>query len=224
MKEHKQDDLHKEKFQIERIALFSDAVFAIAITLLIIEIRVPEVHDHHVTDAILWDHLRLVIPKFVGFLVSFFVIGLYWLVHHRMFRYVIHINQKLLWNNLLFLLPIVVMPFSTAVLSEYYNGTLRLPLAVYMTNICFTGFFSYRLWTIIGNPAYHLSANLNPVILKYYKSRALIIPSIFICIFLLSFINPWISYVIPPFLPLVTRLIKRHYIKKYPDVMKTHLQ
>jgi len=145
MKEHRQDDLHKDKFQLERIALFSDAVFAIAITLLIIEIKVPEVHNENVTDALLWDNFQSVIPKFIGFLVSFFMIEQYWLMHHRMFRYVIHTSQKLLWNNLLFLLPIVVMPFSTSVLSEYYNGTLRLPLAVYMINICFTGFFSYRL-------------------------------------------------------------------------------
>jgi len=76
---------------------------------------------------------------------------------------------------------------------------------------------------LIGNPAYHLSADLNPVILKYNKSRALIIPAVFVCVFFLSFINPWISYIIPPFMPIVNKLVRRHYIKKYPDVLKAHL-
>ena len=224
MEKHKQDVSHKEQFQLERIALFSDAVFAIAITLLIIEIKVPEVHEASISDSMLLQRLTFTIPKFAGFFVSFFVIGLYWLSHHRMFRYVIHSNQKLLLNNLLFLLPVVVMPFSTSFLSEYYNGTLRVPLAVYTINIGFTGFFSYRLWKIIGDPKYHLSTGLNKIILKYNTTRALTIPTVFVCIFLLSFINTWISYIIPPITPFITKLIKRHYYKKYPDIMKDHLE
>ena len=218
------DDSHKEQFQLERLVLFSDAVFAIAITLLIIEVKVPEVHSEHVTDGELWHSLSAVIPKFAGFLVSFYVIGLYWLVHHRLFRYVTRSNQKLLWANLIFLMPIVVMPFSTAFLSEYYNGTLRLPLAVYALNISLTGFFCYRLWKIVGNPKFQLSTNLNKIVLRYNTARALIIPSLFILVLLLSFIRPWISYLVIPVIPLITRFIKRHYIKKYPDVMKSHLE
>lgn len=217
------DALEKEKFQLERIALFSDAIFAIAITLLIIEIKVPEIETSSISDNALWHGLVLTLPKFIGFLVSFFVIGLYWLAHHRMFRYVTHTNQKLLWNNLLFMLPIVVMPFSTSFLSEYYNAALRVPLAVYMITISFAGFFSFRLWQIIGNPKNQLSNGLNKVILGYNSARALIIPSVFICAFLLSFINTWISYIIPPLTPLATKFIKRYYHKKYPEILKDHL-
>ena len=161
MKEPVENELHKEKFQLERIALFSDAVFAIAITLLIIEIKVPELHSGEVSDDALLHGLAQIIPKFIGFLVSFFVIGLYWLSHHRLFKYVTASSQKLLWNNLFFLLPIVVMPFSTSFFSEYYSGSLRVPIGVYMTNISFAGFFSYRLWKIVGNPKYHLSNSMD---------------------------------------------------------------
>ena len=193
MAEVESENTHRDGLQLERMIFFSDAIFAIAITILIIEIKIPDIHSGSITDNQLWQGLVSIIPKFIGFLVSFFVIGLYWLAHHRMFRYVTHCSQKLLWNNLLFMLPIVVMPFSTAFLSEYYNVNLKLPLAVYTITICFAGLFSFRLWKIIGNPKNQLSTNLNSVIMRYNTARALIIPSVFLGAFILSFITTLVS-------------------------------
>ncbi|QIL41640.1 DUF1211 domain-containing protein [Pedobacter sp. HDW13] len=205
------------KFQLERIALFSDAVFAIAITLLIIEIRIPELHSDRLTDSELLQQLLPVTTKLIGFLISFFVIGLYWFSHHRMFGYVIRTNHRLLWNNLLFLLPIVIMPFSTSFLSEYYfNSNLRIPLAVYTATISLSGYFSFRLWKIIGNPVNHLSEHLPKEKLSYNITRSLTIPIVFICALLFSLVNIKISYFILPLAPLVTGLIKAWYAKKYP--------
>jgi uncharacterized membrane protein len=216
--------LEKEKFQLDRIAFFSDAIFAIAITLLIIEIRVPEIDSENLSDKTLFTASTQLIPKFIGFIISFFVIGLYWLAHHRMFKYITRSSQKLLWNNLIFMLPIVMMPFSTAFLSEYYNGVLRMPLTIYTINICMAGFFSYRLWRIIARPQNKLTNELNAVIFRYNATRALAIPIIFICMLLLSFVNILIAYLILPLTPLVSLLIKKYYLKKYPDIMATHLE
>lgn len=214
-----------EKFQLERIALFSDAVFAIAITLLIIEIRIPESHSENLTDKELLHGLLTVAAKLIGFLISFFVIGLYWFSHHRIFRYVTRVTHKLLWNNLLFLLPIVIMPFSTSFLSEYYfNNNLRLPFAVYTINICLSGYFSFRLWKIIANPINHLSQNLKKEQLSYNIARSLTIPIVFVCALLLSFININFSYFIPPLTPFVTKLIKAWYGRKYPAVLKSIIE
>ena len=91
--------------------------------------------------------------------------------HHRLFRYVQHYNQKMIWNNTVFLLTIIIMPFSTAVYSEYFNATLHTPVILYTINICCCGLYSYRLWHIIGNPKYRLSSHLDKVILRY-KQRA----------------------------------------------------
>src|SRR6266550_8626645 len=110
MSDHLQNELKKE-FQLERMILFSDAVFAIAITLLVIEIKVPQIDRHVATDALLLNALDELIPKFIGFFISFFIIGLYWTIHHRMFGYVIDYTRKLLWLNLIFLLAVVLMPF-----------------------------------------------------------------------------------------------------------------
>jgi uncharacterized membrane protein len=212
---------NSEEFQLERVVFFNDAVFAIAITLLIIDIKVPELHSTSISDNELMFKLSALIPKFIGFVISFFVIGLYWLAHHRMFKFVTAINQRLLWANLLFLLPIVIMPFSTSFLSEYYFSNLRLPFGIYTINICMTGFFSYRLWKIITNPKNKVSDTIDKVIIQYNTARALTIPFIFIFTFLVSFLTTYYFF-IPPFIPLTTRLITRHYFKKYPEIMNKY--
>jgi len=217
-------ELQKREFQIERIALFSDAVFAIAITLLIIEIKVPELEPNvHNTDKELLAKLLELIPRFVGFIVSFLVIGLYWLVHHRMFNHVINYNRKLLVTNLFFLLSIVMMPFSSGFYSDYYGSSLHLPILFYACNICFSGFMNYRLWKVIANKAYHLSDGLNnKVIMQYNTLRALSIPAVFIAIYLLSYLSISLSNFLVLLIPLVTRLINWYYQKKHPEAMKQY--
>ena len=91
----------KKEFQLERLILFSDAVFAIAITLLVIEIKIPEIQEKPVTENAVLYKLAELIPKFVGFLVSFLLIGQYWIVHHRMFSFVINFTDRLIWLNIL---------------------------------------------------------------------------------------------------------------------------
>lgn len=219
---HHEHQLHNDKFQRERIALFSDAVFAIAITLLIIEIKPPEIHGEEVTDRRLAYWLLGSIPKFVGFFVSFWVIGLYWMAHHRLFKYVVHSNQKLLVNNLLFLLPIVIMPFSTIFLTEFWPGKLQVPLIVYTVNIMLAGIFSYRLWKIVAAPRNGLSHGMDELVIQYNTTRALFTPSIFVLILLLSYIDYRIAWFIPPFLPVLIILVKRHYKRKYPQLWVKH--
>lgn len=107
----------REFFQLERLTFFSDAVFAIAITLLVIEIRLPPLH--HATESDLANALLQLIPQYVGFIVSFFVIGRFWLGHHRAFGQLSRVDDKLVWRNLLFLLTVAFMPFPTAIISEF---------------------------------------------------------------------------------------------------------
>ena len=99
----------KKEFQLERFVLFSDAVFAIAITLLVIEIKVPEIPKEQVTETALINSLGHLIPRFIGFFISFMIIGLYWQVHHRMFGFVVDFTRRTMWLNLFFLLAVVLV-------------------------------------------------------------------------------------------------------------------
>ena len=111
----------KTDFQLERIALFSDTVFAIAIALLVIEIKVPilPINNKLQFDEEFGHTMREMLPEFIGFIISFSVIGSFWRAHHTMFGFVKDYNRKLLSLNNWFLLSIVAMPFTTAFMSRY---------------------------------------------------------------------------------------------------------
>jgi uncharacterized membrane protein len=117
---------HHEAAQLERLTFFSDAVFAIAITLLVIEIRLPEIHFDERTLA---QALVDLIPRYIGFVVSFFVVGRFWIAHHRMFGMLKATEPRLTWANLVLLMAIAFMPFTTAVISE--SAQLRVGIGFY---------------------------------------------------------------------------------------------
>lgn len=218
MSNHLQNPFHnelKKEFQLERMILFSDAVFAIAITLLALEIRVPEFHDRHaVTDEMLGEKLAELIPKFIGFLVSFFVIGLYWIVHHRMFGFVINYTPRLLWLNLIFLLAVVLMPFSSAFYSEYVIRQLKAPVIVYVSNILFLGIMSIVLWNYLVNPKHRLTEGITPQMTRYFLFRAVAPLAVFIIMALVYlFVEPRIAVWIPMLIAPIIRLARRFFLK-----------
>src|SRR5215210_7817979 len=96
---------------VARVAAFSDGVFAIAITLLVIEIAVPgkEIEGERLTEA-----LEDLLPQFFSFVFSFMVIGRYWIAHHLMLDHARQANATLLWLKLMFLLCVAFLPFPPA--------------------------------------------------------------------------------------------------------------
>lgn len=104
-----------------RIAGFSDGVFAVAITLLILNIKVP-IMPKKIASQRLPHELAALWPYFMAFILSFVIIGAFWIFHHRMLSQIKRINVAFLWLNLLLLMCIVFMPFSTSLISEYGNS------------------------------------------------------------------------------------------------------
>ena len=167
---------HKKNFQLERLILFSDAVFAIAITLLVIELKIPKMEE--ITNHALGNALLHTIPHFFSFLMSFMIIGIYWTAHHRMFYYVIDYDGKLLWLNLLFLFFIALMPFSSNIYGVYSG--LNNAFFLYVSNISMLALFNYILYGYISKPGRKLSHGLeNPRLVKYYQARSWIVPLCF---------------------------------------------
>jgi uncharacterized membrane protein len=102
----------------ERVVFFSDAVFAIVITLLVLELKVPHITEH--TESSLRHALIELFPRMMGFVVSFLIVGLMWVEHHRIFRFIDDYNAGLLWRNLVMLLCVSFVPFPTALFSENF--------------------------------------------------------------------------------------------------------
>ena len=113
---------------LERLVFFSDAVFAIAITLLIIEIHPPHL-EHGASDVAQWQALASLIPKFVGYVVGFWVIGMFWMGHHRSYALAKHYSGAILPWNLMLLMMIAFMPFVTGYFSSNFGE--RVPSLVY---------------------------------------------------------------------------------------------
>jgi len=204
----------KKEFQLERLILFSDAEFAIAITLLVIEIKIPEIHEKPVTENAVLHKLAELIPKFVGFLVSFLLIGQYWIVHHRMFSFVINFTDRLIWLNILFLFAIALMPFSTGFYSEYVLRGVVTPVIFYTANIALLGLANFLMWRYLSNQKNNLTENLTPALAKYFSLRALTVPTIFVIFSFVYLYNPTIAFFIPILIPFIMRLIFNPMKKK----------
>lgn len=116
---------HEDEQGLERIVFFSDAVFAIAITLLALEIRLPPLTES-TDNAALLAALTGLWPRYLSYLISFLAIGMMWMAHHRTFRHLRRYDERLMLLNILFLLLIGFLPFPTAVIGEFGNrvGTL----------------------------------------------------------------------------------------------------
>src|SRR5262245_32287223 len=105
-----------------RIEAFSDGVFAIVITLLILNVRVPD------GRTLTFQSLRPLVPPLATFVLSFIMVGVYWIAHHHMLHFVKEVNRRLLWLNLLVLLCVVFIPFPTSLLGTGFQNPLAVRL------------------------------------------------------------------------------------------------
>lgn len=129
---HAKTDLEKE-FELERLILFSDAVFAIAITLLVIDIKFPDIPKEQTTDF--FKLFQPTILQFMGFAISFFFIGRSWSNHLKLFRLLKKYDQGLINRNLFFLFFIVIFPFTASGISGHVQDHFLLPVFLYVFNI-----------------------------------------------------------------------------------------
>jgi len=199
-------DISRTQFQMERFIFFSDGVFAICITLLVIEIKVPDRNEYHIFNDIgLWEYLSHRALIFLGFFISFGVIGHYWTVHHRIFGYGKAYTSGLLWLNLGFLFSVVLLPFSSGILAEYgADPHMYLPYGIYVGNMCLTGFMNCWLWLYVSNPHRNLLTHkISAARIRLGLYRSLIVPSVFLISFLLSFFSPVLSRFLPISIPIV---------------------
>lgn len=101
-----------------RVEALADAIFAVAMTLLVIELKVPD-HSTVFSQRDLLHGIVLLIPKIMSWIISFVVLGIFWFAHHRQFHYVRAVDGPLLWLNILYLGGVSLMPFSSALAGEY---------------------------------------------------------------------------------------------------------
>ena len=142
----------EEVMGLERMVFFSDAVMAIAITLLAVDLKVPEIDPGRATTE-LPKQLIALRPSLMTFFISFIVIGIYWMQHHQYFGYIRRYNRQLLWLNLMFLFFIACMPFLSGLLGHY--SSVPLTLIAYTLAIAALGFSMAFIW-LYASHRHHL--------------------------------------------------------------------
>lgn len=168
---------HPADLGLERLVFFSDAVFAIVITLLALEIRLP-VGVELADNAALRAALLALWPKYFSYILSFLVVGVYWLGHHRMFGQIVRYDRRLLFLNLLLLLVIGTVPFPTALLGEYVYAAATI---VYALTMALVGLLSASLWWHATGAGGRLLARPLPAAeLWRTRRRALAAPAVFL--------------------------------------------
>ncbi|HXW19016.1 MAG TPA: TMEM175 family protein [Roseiarcus sp.] len=119
-----------------RIAALSDGIFAFAMTLLVLEIRIPERADVH-SEAELWAGLVALAPRIVTWLMSLMTLGIFWLGQQTQLGHLARADRNLSWLYFVFLAVITAFPFSTRLLAEYF--TFRVAFFIYWGNILLAG-------------------------------------------------------------------------------------
>jgi uncharacterized membrane protein len=175
---------------LERLVFFSDAVMAIAITLLAIELKLPE-SELLRTSGELAHHLLEMRGKFLGFLISFGVIGLYWVAHHWLFSYIRRYSVSLLWLNLLFLLGITFLPFATSLLGNYL--VLSLARTIYAGTVAFIGLASTALWLYATWNKRLVDRDLDAKFIRRVTVRSLVPPLLFLLSIPLAHLAPGLT-------------------------------
>jgi len=170
-------DEQGKAFALERIAVLSDAVFAFALTLLVIEIQVPIIPQPRAA-AELPQRLLALWPKWFSYLIAFTVIALYWSAHHRVFTFLRRYDNGLIALNFALLLTIAVQPFATGVVGEY--GNTPLAAALYAALLSLTGFILYGMWLYATAGHRLVSDRIERQVVRHHSARALTVALIFL--------------------------------------------
>ncbi len=200
-------DAREDQLGLERIVFFSDAVMAIAITLLAIDLRVPEV-DPGLASQQLAARLSSIGPHLMTFIISFIVIGIYWISHHRYFGYIRRYDTRLILLNFLFLFFIVCMPFVASLLGQYV--LVPVALIAYTAAIAALGFSMALIWWYSSSGHRLIEAEVSAEIIRTINVRLFVAPIMFLIAIPFAFVSSiaviivwWLS---PLAVILVTRL------------------
>lgn len=222
-----ESDLQKE-FELERMILFSDAVFAIAITLLIIEIKFPEIEKGADSHEIIHT-FKPVIIRFFGFILSFFFIGVMWARHLKIFKYLRSYNNGVIAINLVLLFFIVCFPFTASGLTENIRPGFVLPIIIYTINISCVMLTQYALCRYIFKAKPRLSVpgleTEKKFLLLQSKYIALVLCSTTLLVIILTLIfrGDNISVLYGFYLIPIAMIFVRRHLKKYKPVKAAEL-
>lgn len=172
---------------VGRIIAISDAVFGVAMTLLVLEIKVPEIEGGNKELAVaVWD----LMPKFLVYFLSFMTAGIFWMGQATQFEYIKKSDRNLNWINLLFLLFVSLLPFTTAFLGDHMEHEFA--IGVYWLNIFLLGIMLFINWSYASKHNFIADEELD-VVSGGIKRRIITAQILYLAGALLCFANPYLG-------------------------------
>ena len=160
---------------LERIAALSDGLFAIAMTLIVFDIRIPDPAAIH-SEGELLSALGELWPRLLTYFLSFMTLGIFWNGQQTQLTYIARANRDLSWLSLLFLAVVALFPFTTSLLAEFFE--FRLALGLYWLNIFLTGIAILAVWTY-AERAGLLREDVGPEIGRAIRRRIVIAQALY---------------------------------------------
>lgn len=195
---------------------FSDGVIAIAITLLAFQVTPPDVSREQIASNFIGVLVQMA-PAIAGFLQSFLVIGIYWMIHHRLFQYIKRYDNGLLWMNLLFLLTVSFLPVPSSFMIRFLTEPNI--MLFYLVCMALTGIATLLLWRYASHRHRLVDLRLTPQFLRWVTVRSIIVPVVALVSFLLYFLTPYAVYTFVYLLMFVFAVLPRVY--KQPPMYAT---
>jgi uncharacterized membrane protein len=169
-----------------RIGALSDSVFAVVFTLMVFQIRLPDLPASRPPGE-LARHLRALWPDFLSYVLSFVIAGVFWVGHHNIFHYVRRTDRVFLWLNLVFLMFIAFIPLSTALLGRYSHE--QVAVVVYGVHLIIIGVLLYLVWSYATHRHRLVEPEIDPNFVRRVKVRILLSPAACVVAIGASFVN-----------------------------------
>ncbi len=218
----------KKEFQLERIILFSDAVFAIVITLMAIDIKIPDTEGIKINPEELTHHLVHLIPIFVAYAFSFFFIGRTWYSHLQLFGYLKKYDGGLVFCNLLLLFSIGLFPFAASVLVHFVKTYSNFAVYFAILFLCTASQIYLRYYVFIKHPELRNDRPIKTELLnlKLQKNIMLVLGIVFLLVFITNLLITNVEdkqlallWSLPALV--VIRFIRSRYNKAKREMLKT---
>jgi len=185
-----------EILQVQRLENLTDGIFAVAMTILVFDLKPLDgpVGDLPSNFVHLW-------PNFLGYIISFLLLGIYWHGHLSQFRHIRKIDPTYIWIHILFFMSISLVPFTTSSLSQYPFSLLT--LALYASNLILIGCVLYAMWSYATNGHRFIDDNVPPEVIRYGKIRCLLAPAGYVIALCVALVSPVLALIVFVIVPVV---------------------
>ena len=170
--------MNVNQIKVGHVVSFSDAVFAFSITIMALSIQIPNFPSNIAESEFTKRLGEVVAPSIIHYIISFLVVGMYWIAYHRIFEHIRRANLTLVWLNLIYLLLISLVAYFTGLLSTY--GTHRIVVISFASILTAAGFALSIIWWYATQNRRLVDNDIHPQLVRYFLVRGFASPVIFL--------------------------------------------